>query len=236
MALKLKISKEEFDKLPDDIKAEYAEKDGSYVLDVTGIEDTGALRRAKDREAQQRKDAEKALREAQAELDKLTEGDARKKGDIETLEKAWQGKLDSQKNEYESKLSQRESFIKSNLVDSVAERLAAKISTSPALLMPHIKGRLVADLDGDKPVTKVLDANGKVSDMTLEALETEFVGNKDYAAIIKGNNASGGGASKKGASGGGATFNTDKGNDDLTKLNPREMVAYIAEKKANSND
>lgn len=235
MALKLKITKEEFDKLPADIQTEYSEKDGTYVLDVSGIEDTGALKRAKDRESQMRKDAEKALREAQAELDKLNEGDARKKGDIETLEKAWQGKLDSQKSEYETKLGNRDKFIRESLVDNVAHTLANKISDSPALIIPHIKARLTADLDGETPTTKILDATGKVSEMSVEDLEKEFVANKDFSAIIRASKASGGGASKKPQFSGGAGGSEEK--VDLSKMNPRQLAEHIAAKKAEqSND
>ena len=87
MALKRKIDKAAFDKLSKDIQAEYVEKDGEYVLDVDGgDDDTGALRRAKDRAVQERKDAEKRAREAEEKLAELDDNDARKKGDIEKLE------------------------------------------------------------------------------------------------------------------------------------------------------
>ncbi|WEM33660.1 hypothetical protein PSAKC1_00019 [Pseudomonas phage PSA-KC1] len=59
MALKKKLTKEEHAKLSDALKAEYIEDGDGFRLDVDGDEDTGALKRAKDREAQLRKDAEK---------------------------------------------------------------------------------------------------------------------------------------------------------------------------------
>ena len=67
MALKKKLTKEEHSKLSDHLKAEYIEDgDGDgFRLDIDGDEDTGALKRAKDREAQLRRDAEAKLREAQ---------------------------------------------------------------------------------------------------------------------------------------------------------------------------
>jgi hypothetical protein len=58
MALKLKLAKTEFEKLSAELQAEYIEDGDEYRLDVSGIEDTGALRRAKDREVQLRKDAD----------------------------------------------------------------------------------------------------------------------------------------------------------------------------------
>ncbi|WBF76910.1 hypothetical protein PSV3_00208 [Septimatrevirus PSV33] len=57
MALKKKLTKEEHAKLSDALKAEYIEDGDGFRLDVDGDEDTGALKRAKDREAQLRKDA-----------------------------------------------------------------------------------------------------------------------------------------------------------------------------------
>jgi hypothetical protein len=68
MALKKKLTKEEYSKLSDHIKAEYIEDGDGFRLDIDGDEDTGALKRAKDREAQLRRDAEAKLREAQEEL------------------------------------------------------------------------------------------------------------------------------------------------------------------------
>ena len=86
MALKKKLTKAEYEKLSEHIKAEYIEDGDGFRLDIDGDEDTGALKRAKDREAQLRRDAEAKLREAQEELDRINGDDARKKGDIATLE------------------------------------------------------------------------------------------------------------------------------------------------------
>ena len=94
MALKKKITKEDHAKLSDALKSEYVEDGDGFRLDVDGEEDTGALKRAKDREAQLRREAEAKLREAQEQLDALGSDDARKKGDIATLEKSWQKKIE----------------------------------------------------------------------------------------------------------------------------------------------
>ena len=165
MALKKKLTKAEYEKLSEHIKAEYIEDGDGFRLDIDGDEDTGALKRAKDREAQLRRDAEAKLREAQEELDRINGDDARKKGDIATLEKSWQKKLDDAKAEYEGKLGKLTSHTKTQLVDNVAQQIASKISNAPALLLPHIKARLAADFEGDAPVTRILDKEGKVSAM-----------------------------------------------------------------------
>lgn len=229
MALKKKISKEAFDKLSDELKAEYIEKDGEYVLDIDGDEDTGALKRAKDREAQLRREAEKRAKEAEDRLADLEGDDARKRGDIETLEKSWNKKHEDTKTNYEERISKKDAFIKNSLVDSVAKDIAHKISTSPALIMPHIKSRLMADLDGDAPSTKVLDANGQPSAMTVAELEQEFVANKDFSAIIIGSKASGSGTSKDGQNKStrvGATDNDGKP-VPLSTLSPKELAEHV---------
>jgi hypothetical protein len=242
MALKRKIDKAAFDKLSAEIKAEYVEKDGEYVLDLDGGddggEDVGALRRAKDREVQARKDAEKKAREAEAKLAELDTSDARKRGDIEALEKSWKEKHDTTVAEYDAKLKNKDEFISTSLVDNVAAQLAGEISTSPKLLLPHIKARLTADLDGDKPATKVLDADGKPSALSLDDLRKEFVDNKEFASIIRASKASGGGAPDKGQTTrlGGATHQPGEKPATFASMNPKDLAAQIAAKKAAEAD
>lgn len=240
MALKHKISKADFDKLPDAIKSEYIADGDGYRLDVEGFEDVGPLKRAKDREAQLRREAEERLRTAQEELDRINGDDARKRGDIQTLEKSWQKKLEDKETELNGKLSNRDNFIKSQLVDNVASQVAHKISKAPAILLPHIKARLTADFEGDTPVTRVLDAAGKPSAMTVEELTAEFVANKDFSAIILASQASGGAGASKG-NGGGAPNNPGSNNagnqpPDLSKMKPAQLAAHLKEAKAQNQD
>lgn len=233
MALKKKLTKEEHAKLSDALKAEYIEDGDGFRLDVDGDEDTGALKRAKDREAQLRKDAEKEAKELRERLESIEGDDARKKGDIATLEKSWQSKLEKQREEYEAKVSKLTSHTTKTLVDNVASQLAHKISNAPAIIMPHIKSRLIADFEGDTPVTRVLDKDGKPSALTIDELANEFVANKDFSAIITASKASGG-AGKPSQNGGGATKipgQSDK-SADLSKMNPAELAAHLKEAKA----
>lgn len=231
MALKKKLTKEEYSKLSDHIKAEYIEDGDGFRLDIDGDEDTGALKRAKDREAQLRREAEKKAAELQEQIDALGTDDARKKGDIQTLEKSWQKKLDDQKAEYEGKLGKLTSHTKTQLVDNVAQQIASKISNAPALLLPHIKARLAADFEGDAPVTRILDKDGKPSAMTVEELSAEFVANKDFSAIITASKASGGAGKPSNSNGGGAPNNSDKP-ADLASMNPAQLAEYIKASKA----
>lgn len=233
MALKRKISKEAFEKLSDELKAEYVEKDGEYVLDLDGDEDTGALKRAKDREAQLRRDAEKRAKEAEDRLADLEGDDARKRGDIETLEKSWKKKHEDTEAAYNEKLSKKDAFIKTSLIDNVALKIANEISTSPSLMLPHIKARLSADLDGDTPITKVLDGQGQPSAMTVEELSKEFVANKEFSAIIVGSKASGSGTSSDGKN---KSSRVSATGDDgkpvpLADINPKELAEQIKASK-----
>ena len=231
MALKKKLTKEEHAKLSDHLKAEYIEDGDGFRLDIDGDEDTGALKRAKDREAQLRREAETKLREAQEQLDALGNDDARKKGDIQTLEKSWQKKLEDQKTEYEGKLGKLTSHTKTQLVDNVAQQIASKISNAPALLLPHIKARLAADFEGDSPITRILDKDGKPSAMTFEELTAEFVANKDFCAIITASKASGGAGKPSNNNGGGAPNHSDKP-ADLASMNPAQLAEHIKASKA----
>jgi len=239
MALKRKITKAEFDKLSGDIQAEYVEKDGEYVLDVDGEEDTGALRRAKDRAVQERREAERRAKEAEDKLAELDENDAKKSGDIEKLEAKWKKDKDDAVAEVQAKLDRATAYVTDQLVDAQAAALAGEISTSPALIKPHIRSRLKADIgdwaEGHTPETVVLDAQGQPSKSDLDAFKKELVDNKDFAPIIRASKASGGGAPSqtKGRIGGAGTQQTQTGDQPapLSSLPPKDLAAQIAARK-----
>lgn len=224
--LKLKITKEEFEALPDAIKAEYKTSGEGYSLDVTGIEDTGALKRAKDRESELRKEAENKLAVAEARIVEL-ESDTSKK-DVATLTRSYEGKLETQKTAFEAKINK----LTSNLVNSEAMSIATRISKAPKLLVSEIAKRLQADIEGDKPTIRITDADGNASAMTMEDLEKEFVANPDYSAIIIANKSSGGAGGTKEAGSGGNQFNNPQSqNVDLNKMSSAELVAYLKAQK-----
>lgn len=224
MALKKKLKE-----VPEELKSFYIEKDGEFVLDIEGEEDTGALKRAKDREVQLRREAEMKAKELEQKLVDIEGVDARKRGDIETLEKAWAKKNSEIEMKYKASLAQREESLKQMLIDNVANELAHKISISPKLMLPHIKARLVADLDGDMPTTKVLDSIGKLSALTIEDLQKEFVANPDFSAIIVGSKASGSSAPKVSSQKGSAT---QEERIDLSKISPESLAAYLQDRNS----
>jgi len=234
MALKRKLTKEEFEKKSKDIQSEYKEKDGEYVLDIDGDEDTGALKRARDREKQRREDAERERDELREQVETSADLGAKKKGDIETLEKAWKKKSEEAETASNAKIAKLTEHTKKTLIDGTASALAAKISTVPALMQKAIKERLIVDFDGDEPTLRILGADGKASAMTIDDLSKEFVANKEYSGIIVGSKASGGGAAKDGFSktngGAGQQNQTDKP-ASYSSMNPRDLAATLSAKR-----
>jgi hypothetical protein len=224
--LKSRLTKAEFDALPDALKEYYKAEGDVYLLQS---DDAAELRAAKDREAEARRDAEaerdrlkaekaEAERVAREAADEAARERAKKDGDISALETSWQAKVDAAKNEGKAEADKLRNMLTDLLVDKEALRIANEISTSPKLIEPHIRKRLKAELDGDKPKTRVLDAAGEPSALSLEELQQEFVANADFAAIIKGSDASGGGANGKHSGGGAAT-------KKISEMNQAERVA-----------
>lgn len=218
MALAFKINKAKYDALSDDMKGEYiaGDKDGEFVLDVTGLpepEDTGPLKRALESEKDRHKETKRKLSEAETKISEFP--------DVEALKKT-----------HETEVGKYKKFTENALIDGVANELAGKISTAPKLLAPHIKARLVADMSGDEPVTKVLK-DGKPSDMTIDQLREEVVANADFKAILIGSKASGGGAPKAPAKplGGGAPKDGEQA-PDLSKAPAATLVERIQQRKA----
>ena len=67
MALKKKLTKEEYDKLSDAFKAEYMTDGDGYKLDLSDDEDTGPLKRALEREKANSATSKKRLAEVEEE-------------------------------------------------------------------------------------------------------------------------------------------------------------------------
>jgi len=224
MAMRFKLTKAQYDKLSPEFQGEYiaGDNEGEYVLDVTDMpqgEDIGPVKRALEAERNAHKATKAKLSTAEATIAETP--------DIAALTA-----------EHEKTTGKLKTFAEKTLVDNAALALATKISTSPALLLPHIRSRLVADMSGDEPVTKVLGADGKPSELTIDKLGEEFVANKDFATIIKASNGSGGGTPPKPSVkplGGGMPPKAGEQADtavDLSKIAPKDLAARIAERKA----
>ncbi len=72
------LEKDAWAKLPKDVQALYAEKDGKYHLEVEGAEDVTGLKSALEKERTARKDADKALKDLAKKFEGLDADELRK--------------------------------------------------------------------------------------------------------------------------------------------------------------
>ena len=210
--LKLKLTKEQYNALTAPVKEHYKLDGEEAVLDVDGLEDTGALKRAKDHEKEQHgltkgklKETMDQLKELQTQMEELRAEKIRGGDKVAETEKAWQTKLTKREQELQAQIESANKALRSHMEDSVATALAAKLAGDNAeLLLPHIQKRLRAEVGADgKAVTRVLDASGEVSAMTLAELEKEVSTSGRFSAVLVASKASGGGTpgARKGAGG-----------------------------------
>lgn len=239
MALQLIL--QTLDGLSAEVAKEYIDQgDGTFRLDVSGLEDTGALKRAKEHEKAQRKAAQTKATELESQIEDLQEqiallGDPSKgSADAAKLQK-----LEKQLKEAGDKLTTRESELLgeiSRLTSSAtASSIVAELTDYPDLMLPAVKARLVTVMEGGKSVVKVLDPDGDVGSMTVEELKAEFEKDKRFAPVLRGSQGSGSGAPGKGTGvSQGKTKLSDYDGQERIKLqkeNPAEFQRLVAEAK-----
>jgi hypothetical protein len=199
MALKFKITKEEYDALDPLIQAEYKGDGAGYVLDTdVQNQDTAALvaahTRVKEELRVQREQEAERLRQAEERIRQ----ELRDSGNTTELERRLTEERESLRREKDVVIDRRTQQLSRVLVQDRAAALARELSGDAWLVMlPHIQSRLVADLDSDVPACKVIAADGQPSTLTIEDLKKEFLNNSAFASIIKGVDSSGGGAGRK---------------------------------------
>ena len=197
--LKFKIDKAAYDALSDEQKAMYAESGDGYQMQVEGLPDVSGLEAKvnellgeKKSEAEKRRAAEQAAQLAADEK-------ARAAGDVTALENSWRQKLTETEQRYQGQIDGLNGSLQTLLVDNVATTLASKLAGESApVMLPHLKDRLTVEMQDGKPVTRVLDANGKPSALTVDELGAEFATNKAFAGVIIGSKASGTGGAEQG--------------------------------------
>lgn len=236
MALKRKLTKEEFAKLKKDVQEEYTADGEGYILDLDGYEDPEELRRARDREKQTAKDLRKQLKEANEKIEDY-EGDdpartppkvlREKEADLAKLEKVWKDKHEKVVGDLTKKDTSLRSVIQNSMIGEASKTLAHKISTVPTMMADTLAKRMRVTFDeNDVPKLEIIDREGKPS-LTLEQLEKEVVANKDYAAIIIGSKGSGGGAPRNAPDPklGGASASATQ--PALSNMSPKDLVASL---------
>lgn len=250
MKLKRKILQEAFDELPETFQALYTKKGEEYVLsleDDNGDEETAAelerLRTKLNIEREHRKNAEKErdrLRQEEAEREKRRQKDeddnARRKGDIDALDKSWQARFEAREAELKGEIEKLQSAMQRLLVDNVAQSIASRLTDadSQELLIPFITKRLKVEFEGDEPKTRVVDAEGKLSALTIQDLEKEIAGDKRFArVIIAGKGSGGGGRGNQDAGGAPDKKPSEMTEQELIDWQKRDPAGF---RKANQNN
>lgn len=232
MALKHKITKEEFDQLDPVIQAEYKGDGAGYVLDTDAhSDDTTALRNAHERtkeELRQLRDAQETERQRIArETEERIREELRSTGNTTELERRLTAEREQLRTELTQQTERRTQQLSRVLVQDRAQAMARELSGDAwPVMLPHIQNRLVADLDSDIPACKVVSADGQPSTLTVEDLKKEFLNNPAFASIIVGVSSSGGGAGRK--TGGDASKKPEEYSQqeriDLYNSNPTEYA------------
>lgn len=233
----LKATLDSIDGLPDLVKKEYKQDSaGKFHLDVDGIHDhpdVGALKRAKDYEVEERKKATARAATLEQQVGSLTEErdgmlkSAIPKADVDKLEKSYQDKLNGVEKSYKDRLAAADQSLNTLLVDNVAQKLASEVSTAPELLIPHIRGRLKAELVDGKPLTRVLDKDGSPTALNIDDFKKEVVANPMFAPIIIGSKASG----SRTPDGAQTQVPAGSAQKSLVDMNPTELAAYMTSKQ-----
>lgn len=217
--MKHKLTKAEYEALTPEMKLLYVADGEGYKLPLLDYEDPAELRRAKDREVQESKDAKAKLAAAQAELDKLKTGTARQTGDIAVLEKSWNDKYVARETELNGQIAELRKFSEKTLIDQAAATVAGAITAKPEnadLMKPHIINRFEVVWDGNTASVKVKDAAGRLSAMNFEELQKELVADKKFATVVVVSKASGAGGSGGTNNGGAGGAGGDKKFAEMT--------------------
>ncbi|HNB02474.1 MAG TPA: hypothetical protein PLK61_11770 [Nitrosomonas sp.] len=169
--------------------------------------------------------------------EKLAAENARKaaaaSGNIEALEKSWIEKFTARENELTGEITSYRGMVEELTAGQTASTICSQIAMegcSPAL-MPHVRARLKSEIVDGKPVTRVLDAQGKISAMTPDDLIKELKATPYLAPLIIGSKA--GGAGNPGGQGqGGVPQYTRAQWDKMSEIEKSKIANLVAQNKA----
>jgi len=165
------------------------------------------------------KAAKEARRAAEQKAREEADAKAAKEGNFEQLYKSAQ--------EQNSNLQAENLAIKDGIAKEKRDSTALNIATSLAeganvkLLSEFIKPRLKHE-DGE---TKVLDASGNLTVLTVQDLAKEIAADATYASLLKGSKAAGGGANDNNNNGGSAAKEITR--SEFDGKSPAEKMKYI---------
>lgn len=235
MSLKYKL--ETIDELDEATKSLYVEKDGAFYLQVEDLpepKDNGT-EDLKERLKKLEKNNQELLeekRKAKEEADRVAAEAAKKSGDVETLEKSWQEKLNSEVTAREQKLKDYETMLSVMTVGSEATRLAAEVfGDHSEIMMPHIKSRLSYEIVDGHPKVRVLDSEGRPTAASVDDLKNEFKNSDKFAPFVVGSRASGAGAHSNRQGGGAVKKFNEMTGEELKELREKDPQTYDRIKK-----
>lgn len=217
--------------MPEALRPEYEEKEGSFTLRLEGHEDVLIPVEKKNLAEQHRREAEKNLADAQKRekdlLEKLEKADNSK--EIEKIRQQHQADLDKIKTEFEEKDKANRAKAHQAMIQEEATKFVSKHFTAATSAVERLyAARLtVEDVDGQS-VLRVLNDDGTRSVHSIDQLQKEILANEDFKPIIKASEASGGGASQgvKGTPGGAGSGKEV----DLLSANKGSLTAAIRQK------
>ncbi|WP_218689103.1 hypothetical protein [Psychrobacter sp. BF1] len=235
MALALSLNADGHGELDPTLQSLYIQQDdGNYRLDAEFPDNEGLKRKAEELlgetkiEREKRKAAEDRANALEAAQQKADDDAARANGDLESLEKSYEGKISKIKDEYDSKASTLEKQIYDLTVGQTANNIASELSIkgSAIALLPHIKNRLTLEQTDDGQRIRVLDMQGNKTAMTLDDLKDEFRANDAFKPLIAGSGASGSGANGANSGAGGNTSAPKRLADCKT---PEQKKSWLAQ-------
>lgn len=177
MALALTLEK--LDGLEDSVKGLYVERDGKFMLDVDGLEDTAGLKSALEAERKARREFEKkygALKDVDPEeytrlKREAEEREAKKleeKGEFEKIRAKWQQERDTEKADFDRRLQEKDALLKKYVLDNQVRNCALRSGVIPEDIddVMVITGRYFK-LAEDGSI-QVLDDSGEITPKTID--------------------------------------------------------------------
>lgn len=174
--LKRKLSKSEFEALEPAIQALYKAAGGDFKLNVEDDPSVAELT--------------KANKELQEEV--LLRANFVDPADVPDIA-AVNAELEAERAARSADVSKYQGVIGESLISAKAVEIAGKISKSPTIMKRFVQDMLTVDFSGDAAVVKVKGPDGNPSDLTFDDLSKDLVANADFADIIIGTRATGGG-------------------------------------------
>ncbi len=240
MPIKRELSSEAFEQLEESDKELYEQAGDVYKLITVNV---GALKRAKDHQANERKKALAELHEAREKLKDLEskenerqEKKLKESGDFKEYEAKLKAKHAKELEAKEALIKERDHKILGKHAYDKAYGIAKEISTVPDLLADKIAMSLGAEYDSEGGVeVYVKDAQGKKSVDGYDVLTKKFREDTKYKDIIIQTKATGGASHGLGSQSDGSRDAFPKsiagtstgGNLDYTKCSDQQLVAAV---------